>query len=424
MTAASADAVLRGLAAARGRAGIVSVCSAHPLVIEAAIARANRTGNHVLIEATCHQVNHHSGYSGETPASFRAKILAIAEKIGLTPEKILFGGDHLGPLPWRDAPAATACSEAASMIRAYVRAGFQKIHLDASMACADDPPVLDEAIMAERAVHLAAVAEETAREVGLPAPVYVIGTEVPPAGGGRGEIAAITPTDPVAARASFTLHRECFAARGLDDAFARVIAMVVQPGIEFDNVDVAIYDPAKVGALPAMLDRMPGRVFEAHSTDYQPVSALRALVADGFAILKVGPALTFALREALYALDGIAAFLDGGDAGSLRAVMEKLMMARPEFWKNYATGDDAAQKIQRHYGYSDRIRYYWQEDDARGCVEALLARFPAGSLPAPLIHQFLPALYPRVASGEVFSGRGLVLAMIDLVLGAYEAAIS
>ena len=46
-------------------------------------------------------------------------------------------------------------------------------------------------------------------------------------------------------------------------------------------------------------------VFEAHSTDYQTDAALAALVADGWGVLKVGPGLTFALREALFALAAI-----------------------------------------------------------------------------------------------------------------------
>lgn len=37
-------------------------------------------------------------------------------------------------------------------------------------------------------------------------------------------------------------------------------------------------------------------VFEAHSTDYQTKEAYKQLVHDHFAILKVGPALTFAMR--------------------------------------------------------------------------------------------------------------------------------
>jgi D-tagatose-1,6-bisphosphate aldolase subunit GatZ/KbaZ len=52
-----------------------------------------------------------------------------------------------------------------------------------------------------------------------------------------------------------------------------------------------------------------GLVFEAHSADYQPLESLAKPVGGGFEILKVGLGLTFALSEALYALDQIAATL-------------------------------------------------------------------------------------------------------------------
>ncbi len=410
------------LAAGRGRRGVVSLCSAHPMVIEAALARAARAGKTVLIEATCNQVNHRGGYTGATPAAFRDSVLAIAGKCGLGAAKIIFGGDHLGPLPWRDAPATTALYEAEACVRAFAAAGFAKIHLDASMACADDPPDLPEITIAERAARLAAAAEDAAREAGHAPPHYVIGTEVPAAGGGPGEITAITTTAPKAAAATLALHHKIFAEHGLYDAIGRIIAMVVQPGIEYDNFDVALYRPEKTRALSGALQRMPGLVFEAHSTDYQPLPALRALVADGFAILKVGPALSFALREALYALDRMACILDGDETGSLAVVMEKLMIDTPRFWQSHCPGDDRSQKFQRHYGFSDRIRYYWSCDAAEVAVDALLIRFAASDIPKPLIHQFFPAMHPRAMAGETFSGRDLVLAAIDRVLDDYEAA--
>ena len=75
---------------------------------------------------------------------------------------------------------------------------------------------------------------------------------------------------------------------------------------------------------------MPGLVFEAHSTDYQPPESLSRLVIDGFAILKVGPGLTFALREALYALDEIAAALyPGWREHSLMTEMESRDARQP-----------------------------------------------------------------------------------------------
>lgn len=424
MTLTTARDFFRELAAGRGRRGITALCSAHPLVIEAALARAARAGTTVLIEATCNQVNHRGGYTGATPAAFRDSVLAIADKCALAPERIIFGGDHLGPLPWHDAPAATALREAEACVRAFAAAGFAKIHLDASMACADDPPLLPETTVAERAAGLARAADDAAREAGHAPPHYVIGTEVPPAGGGRGEIAAITTTAPEAAAATLALHHRIFAAFGLHDAIGRIIAMVVQPGVEYDNSDVALYQPEKVRALADALRHMPGLVYEAHSTDYQPVSALRALVADGFAILKVGPALTFALREAFYALDDMARILDDEAAEPLAAVMERLMIAAPQFWQAHCLGDGVSQRIQRHYGFSDRIRYYWSNEAAETAVQALLTRVAAPDIPRPLIRQFFPALHPRIMTGERFSGRDLVVAAIDRVLDHYETAMS
>ena len=221
------------------------------------------------------------------------------------------------------------------MVDAYARAGFAKLHLDTSMGCAGEPAALPDALVAERAADLAAVAEAAAA-AGTP-PVYVIGTEVPVPGGATEALDHLAVTSPGAAIETVAVHRRAFAARGLDAAFARAIAAVVQPGVEFSTASVAVYRPEAAGDLSAALAAMPGFVFEAHSTDYQPPAALAALVRDGFAILKVGPALTFALREALYGLDHIAAVLDG-DPPALEEVMERVMLAEPAHWRRHLHG--------------------------------------------------------------------------------------
>ena len=51
--------------------GITSVCSAHPLVLRAALEHAAQTGTVVLIEATSNQVDQDGGYTGMRPADFR-----------------------------------------------------------------------------------------------------------------------------------------------------------------------------------------------------------------------------------------------------------------------------------------------------------------------------------------------------------------
>ncbi len=110
-----------------------------------------------------------------------------------------------------------------------------------------------------------------------------------------------------------------------------------------------------------MVEDYDALVFEAHSTDYQTPQA-RHLVKDHFAILKVGPALTFALREALFSLAAIEEELLPAKACSgLRQVLENVMLDRPEYWQNHYHGDGHARRLARGYSYSDRVRYYWPD---------------------------------------------------------------
>lgn len=198
--------------------------------------------------------------------------------------------------------------EAERLVAAYVRAGFTKIHLDCSFSCAGDPAPLSDEVVADRAARLVAVAEETAREIsedGGAALRYVIGTEVPVPGGAHETLDGVRPTTADGARLTLKRHHEAFAEHGVSEVWPRVMALVVQPGVEFDHLKVVDYDRERTGELRTVLDTEPGMVFEAHSTDYQTPEALSALVEDHWAVLKVGPGLTFALREALYALAGI-----------------------------------------------------------------------------------------------------------------------
>lgn len=410
-------------ALARTRSGITSVCSAHPLVLEAALRHAHERDERVLIEATCNQVNQEGGYTGMTPAMFRDHVHALAGRIGLPREKIILGGDHLGPNPWRHLPPDEALRRAEAMVAAYAGAGFEKLHLDTSMGCAGEPAALPDAATAERAGRLARVAEAVAARAGF-TPCYVIGTEVPVPGGAHEAIGHLEVTAPDAALSTWAVHRRAFEAAGVPAALDRVIAMVVQPGVEFGNVDVVRYQPDRAAALSAALDDLPGLVFEAHSTDYQPPECLGALVADGFAILKVGPALTFALREVLYGLDQIAGFLDPGwRACSLIATMERIMLADPVHWRSHYVGTDDEARVQRHFSYSDRIRYYWPHPEAKAAVAALLGRLAPVTIPATLASQFIPRLYPLVAEGTLKPvAEAFLLAGVRDVLQIYDGA--
>jgi D-tagatose-bisphosphate aldolase class II non-catalytic subunit len=418
--------ILAELAPARamGRPfGITSVCSAHPLVIEAALIQSTEDGTTALIEATCNQVNQHGGYTGMTPAMFRDYVYGIAAKVGFPVERILLGGDHLGPNPWKSLPAEAAFAEADIMVEAFIRAGFIKIHLDCSMGCAGEPVALADQVTAERAARLALIAERVAAEVGTK-PYYIIGTEVPTPGGALEANPETDVTAPEAPLATYAIHKHIFMSNGLGAVLDRVVALVVQPGVEHGNESVSRYDSVAARSLTAALTHLPGLIFEAHATDYQTPKALAALVRDGFPILKVGPSLSFALREAFYGLDAIAGVLKPEPGVEpLASVMERLMLRNPKHWATHYHGDAAALKILRHYSYSDRIRYYWPEPEAVAAVDGLFARLEGVTIPEPLVSQYLPRLYDRVATG-VFeaSAHRLAIEAVRDALRPYSAA--
>ncbi|WP_029620891.1 D-tagatose-bisphosphate aldolase, class II, non-catalytic subunit [Pseudorhizobium marinum] len=406
--------------------GLTSVCSAHPLVIEAALIEALQTGSIACIEATCNQVNQEGGYTGMTPVDFRDFVLAIARTVDFPVGRILFGGDHLGPNPWKHLPADEAMAKAEAMTYAYAAAGFGKLHLDASMACADDPTPLSVATIAKRAARLAIAAEQGASEGSHPAPGYVIGTEVPVPGGAMEELDVLEVTSPADAATTLAIHEETFREAGLEGVLDRIAGLVVQPGVEFGNANVMRFKPEEASDLSGWRQATGGIVFEAHSTDYQPTEALRALVAGGFCILKVGPGLTFALREALYGLDQIAGILvPSYTGGALMRSMEASMLAAPKNWAGYYPGSDEEKFVQRHFSYSDRIRYYWNLPEAQRAVEALFEALGERDLPETLVSQYLAGVYDDVSAARLKpTARNLVIASIRKALAPYSAACS
>lgn len=387
--------------------GIYSICSAHEPVLRAAFEQALEDRSPLLIEATCNQVNQDGGYTGLRPADFLNKVLQLASECDFPTQYLLLGGDHLGPNPWRHLNAEEAMAKAEVLIDQYVRAGFSKIHLDASMACADDPSPLPVSTIAQRAARLCKVAEAAAAADGRQEsqfPRYIVGTEVPVPGGaqshhGEAEVLAVTEVADVAE--TYEAHRQAFVELGLQQALKRVVALVTQPGVEFDDQEVIDYQPEKAKSLSESILAFPGLVFEAHSTDYQTEQALSNLVRDHFAILKVGPGVTYAWREALFALSMVEDELipDSSLRSNVRAVVEDLMLRSPEHWKGYYSGDEKTQRLARRYSYSDRVRYYWQNPDISQAVAKLISNLRATPPSETLLSQYLPQVYEARRNG-------------------------
>ena len=412
------------------KGGVYAVCTAHPQVIAAAIQQSIEDGSILHVESTSSQVNQFGGYVGQTPYQFVESVLSAAQRAGLPGERVLLGGDHLGPFPWRQKASSAALENARELVCSCVRAGYQKIHLDASMPCADDGTgVLAEETIADRAAMLCQVAEKTFEELpsGSPQIVYVVGTEVPSPGGESGDAQAPVVTAAEHVHRTLEVFQRAFEKRGLLSAWERVIALVVQPGVDFGADAVFDYDRVKARALAAALSEHPAIVYEAHSTDYQSPKSLRHMVEDHFAILKVGPGLTFAFRESLFALAAIERELFDKRAGHqcsrVREALEEAMLSNPIYWKTYYHGDE--QDIRRNliYGYSDRCRYYWHEPSVQKEIARLFANLAVYPMPLTLVSQYLPGAYEPIREGQIHPlPEKLIQHHIRQVLRGYAAA--
>jgi D-tagatose-1,6-bisphosphate aldolase subunit GatZ/KbaZ len=147
-------------------------------------------------------------------------------------------------------------------------------------------------------------------------------------------------------------------------------------------------------------------------------------VRDGFAILKVGPALTFAMREALSALSLIEEQLVAARQRSrLMEVVERAMIENPHEWERHYSGDRRTVQLLRRYSYSDRIRYYWNVEPVKSAVSTLMSNLLPMAIPEPLLSAFLPEQYHAVRAGILQSdARSLVIHRIRSVLKPYADA--
>jgi len=412
--------------------GIYSVCTANAEVLEACFKQAKFDESILLVESTSNQVDQFGGYTGMKPIDFVGYINGIAQKAGFPEDKILLGGDHLGPNPWQNQPAEKAMAMAKELIEEYVKAGYQKIHLDTSMFCADDEgdrmkPLPDE-VVATRAAVLCKVAEDAwgKYRINCPKPFYVIGTEVPIPGGCREIENEIVPTAPEDAAKTISITKQHFLQAGLNDAWNRVIGVVVQPGVEFGDDRIFKYQRQKAKQLSDKILEFDHLVYEAHSTDFQTETDLKALVEDHFCILKVGPWLTFAYREALFALEAMEVEIFGKDhegLSNLREILENAMIKQPKYWERYYLGDEKQKFFKRRYSFSDRLRYYWPMDELAEAKSRLFGNLRIKKIPYSLLSQFMPIQFAQVCNGLIsVDPQELVHSYIHNVTGMYSRA--
>lgn len=413
---------------------IYSICSSNEYVIEAAMEYALQKEINILIESTCNQVNQLGGYSGMRPLDFVNFIFSIANRVKFPKNKIILGGDHLGPDPWKKENSLNAMKKACSMVKEYALAGYSKIHLDASRGMADDPEgkcgMLNPTTVAQREARLCLEVEKVYKNTfksGSTLPVYVIGTEVPAPGGTKEARKNDEISSPFNLKRTIELSKKAFYDLNLKSAWERVIAVVVNLGIEFNNKEVFEYNRNNVQELFRTIKQYPSLIIEAHSTDYQSGSALRNMVEDGVAILKVGPALTFAFREALFALCYIEKELFSNKPeiqSNLIEVLEEIMLENPKYWLDYYKGNEEEKKLARKYSLLDRSRYYWNVSEIKKTIKILFKNLNKKRIPLTLISQFMPIQYQRIKEGVIKNNpKELISDNIVRVLDRYYSAI-
>jgi D-tagatose-1,6-bisphosphate aldolase subunit GatZ/KbaZ len=234
------------------------------------------------------------------------------------------------------------------------------------------------------------------------APTYIIGSEVPVPGGdfNAGEMGVTTARD---ATNTIAIYKAAFEDLGLHDAFKRVVGLVLEMGVEFHEFTLDEYDRVRAADTVAAM-RNEALCIEGHSSDYQTPHNLKHMCEDGVAILKVGPALTFALRESLFALEQIEreVYAEQPERWSnYRETLENLMLADPSHWESYYTGTPNQQRIARAYSFYDRCRYYFARPEIKAARDKLVKNLSGNVIPHCVLSQFLPVQYLRVRKGAV-----------------------
>jgi D-tagatose-1,6-bisphosphate aldolase subunit GatZ/KbaZ len=418
--------------------GTCAVCSAHPRVIGEAVAWAQDGEMPLLFESTASAVNQFGGTSGLQPAGFRDFVFAAADRIEFPKGRIILGGDRLGPSPWRNEPAEQAMQKACDLTAGCIRAGYMKIHLDAGARLRGDREEHggpDPDLIARRIARMAAAAEsafgESSRYRGENAaspPVYLIGADVPSRGEHPEQQGSGTITKVRVFQQILSACNRAFAEEGLEDAWRRVIGAVVQLGVGYGDHEVYAYDRGKSADLIAAVRQHSDLILEATSTDYQLPEHLRQLTEDGVSVLKVGPALTFAMRECLFALECVEKEIFGwtykARLSQLAMFLDKAMRDNPVHWQGDISGGPQDLYLALKYSRLDYSRHYWRVPMVADAVDFLIKNLKQVDMPLTLISQYLPRHYLEIREGRLKADpEELIKASIRMVLQDYSQAL-
>jgi len=209
--------------------GLPSFCTSNFDVLKIIIKFSKIHQLPVLIESTSNQVNQFGGYTGLTPATFKKKIEYIRKKEKLNKNYLLLGGDHLGPLPWKNLTEDRAMKNAGILIKKYVKAGFDKIHIDTAILCSGQKSLTRSKIISRCDALIKKINSNN-----LVNKILVVGTEVPFAGGGDHVKTSITKLENI--KKEYQMYRMIF--KTFKSLYRKTFGLVIDPGISYGNENI------------------------------------------------------------------------------------------------------------------------------------------------------------------------------------------
>jgi D-tagatose-1,6-bisphosphate aldolase subunit GatZ/KbaZ len=386
------------------RKGIYAVESQNPTVQEVYLRQALADGSPALFEVSAEILDPH-GQSGKIlPEDFIGKVKQIAVKIGFPLDRLFFGVNGLSPSLWHGESVESALKKTRAFISDIVSLGFNKLGIHAGIHLKGDPAdqLLPREVIIAREAALYQAAELAA--AGLPdeeKPLYVI--DVHPGQGmieGKKDMVRKEDVENTVDRFALTA-----AAAGLPEIKERLLAARVFLGPGYDSEKVIPFDSSLLKKLSGCVYGYKPVIFEALQTDFQPQMVLDQLVDNHFALLSVGPELTYTMREALFSLAIMENETMIGKPGvylsNFIIELDRAMQSAPQHWQKYYTGNGFEQLVARKYSLYDRSRFYWEDKEVRKTKKRLFDNLMEYPVPLTVLRQFMPYQYERVAAGEL-----------------------
>lgn len=341
--------------------GLPSFCTANFLVLKTLLIFCKKNKLPALIESTSNQVNQFGGYSKNQPKDFIKKMHGFIKSFKINKKSIYFGGDHLGPLPWKNNKSSIALKNSIKLIDLYLKANYQKIHIDTSIQCKDDKFITDKIIFARTEYIL----KNLTNKKKLNKIFFVFGTEVPFAGGNDKKKFKITKNNKI-----ITDYQNFSKLLNSEKLSSKDFALVIEPGMKFKNNSITKPN-FKSFEVNRKFSKKNKFYYEAHSTDYQDPETLKKLVNNNFKILKVGPELTYNLIKSFLFMQEIEKFFLRRKSNFQKIIIKK-MLFNNFYWKDFFKRG-SKKKLEKNLlnSFYDRARYYLCNNDVINSIKIL-----------------------------------------------------